>query len=289
MMHAFAPAKVNLYLHVLSKRDDGYHDLDSLIAFTDFGDEVTITPDQNPALIINGPFAGELSDNEQDLSRASKNIIAKALWALADLVNKEPDFSITLTKNVPLGAGLGGGSADAAALAKLLCELWDIDPNTPEFQGILFRLGADVPPCFHGKACRIQNAGETVSETITLPTMHGVLVHPEEHCSTVEIFKENKAYSRAINLPSNFENNDALILHLKETTNDLTEAAKKSIPSITNILHTLSEQNGIQLTRMSGSGSACFGIFNSKSDAHNAAQAIKNLHPSWWVQAVTIS
>ena len=288
MMRASAFAKINLYLHVLRKREDGYHDLDSLIAFADFGDEVVITSNQEPSLTIDGPFAGKLSEDEQDLSRSSKNILAKTLWALADLAHKEPDFSITLTKNIPLGAGLGGGSADAAALAKILCKLWNIDPNTSEFQNILFKLGADVLPCFHGKAHQIQNAGESISESITLPNLKGVLVHPDKHCSTVEIFKHNEVYSNAKSLPKNFQSTEELISFLKETTNDLTEAAQDITPEINDVLNALKKQNGIQLARMSGSGSACFGLFETSQEAEHAAQVIKNLHPSWWVQAVKI-
>lgn len=285
-----AYAKINLYLHVTKKRDDDYHDLDSLIAFTDFGDDVTVHVSDALTLALNGPFANALSQEEKTLERASKNILAQTLWALSDYAKKQPAFHITLTKNIPLGTGLGGGSADAAALARILCTLWDIDPDNKELQNILFKLGADVPLCFYAKPCRIINAGESILPAPSLPTLYAVLVHPNEHCSTASVFKSNQAYSsKDMTLPNEFPSITDIVTFLNMTQNDLTLAAQENIPAIKTILQTLKDQDSVRLARMSGSGSACFGVFETLALADNAAQAIKNLHPQWWIQAVQIS
>lgn len=290
IFHERAPAKINLYLHVKRKREDGYHDLDSLLAFTDFGDEISLIQSNRRCLKITGSFASGLSDNEQTLEKTSQNILAKTLWAIANYAHEEPLFDITLTKNIPLGAGLGGGSTDAAALAHILCNIWNIDSNASKFQNILFTLGADVPACFYAKPCRIQNAGEAGFTKHNLPPLDALLIHPNEHCSTASIFKSNNQYlDNEIKIPDTFETSDDLITFLKNKENTLTKAAIKNIPTIQSILNTLQEQNCAILSRMSGSGSACFAIFNTQDAAHNVAQTIKNLHPEWWVQVVQIS
>lgn len=287
---AQAPAKVNLYLHVKRKRDDGYHDLDSLVAFCDFGDEISLSISDECRLKITGPFANTLSVDEKTLERTSHNIVAKTLWALADYAGKNPSFEITLTKNIPLGAGLGGGSADAAALARILCEMWAIDSNTHAFQKILFDLGADVPVCFYNKPCRIQNAGEIGFTAHGIPSLNAVLIHPNTHCSTANVFEINAFHLEDnIIIPDTFESAETLIDFLKTKKNTLTKAAIKNTPTIETILETLNTQDVILLSRMTGSGSACFGVFGTKDAAQNAAKAIKNLHPEWWVQAVKIS
>ncbi|MAZ76067.1 MAG: 4-(cytidine 5'-diphospho)-2-C-methyl-D-erythritol kinase [Micavibrio sp.] len=285
-----APAKINLYLHVTNKREDGYHNLDSLITFADFGDQITLNTSKTLSLSIDGLFAKDLSINEQSLEYSSDNILVKTLWKIADYAHQTPSFNITLTKNIPIGAGLGGGSADAAALARILCQLWDIDPSDKDFQEILFSIGADVPMCFASETCQIKNAGELIKKAPKLPSMNTVLVHPNSHCSTVKIFKINKSYSpNTVSIPDVISNQEELLSFLKTTRNDLTNAALKNTPAIKEILNALNKQDGIALSRMSGSGSACFGIFKTQNNATNAAEIIKNLHPEWWVQAVTIS
>lgn len=283
-----APAKINLFLHVLGRRDDGYHDLQSLFSFADFGDEISIAPSDALRLHIDGEFAAALNAHESDVTRTSGNILIKALWVMADLVQKTPQFDITLTKNTPLGAGLGGGSADAAALIGLLCDLWQINTQTNQFKAALFKLGADVPACFFNAPCVVMGAGEKITKAPQLFDLHAVLIHPQKHCSTKDIFSHPIDYSEAINIPASFQTRDELIAFLKQTRNDLKRPAMALIPEINDVLNALHDEDGLLFSNMSGSGSACFGLFDTIESAKSASKAIKNLHPSWWVQAVTL-
>lgn len=284
-----ANAKINLYLHVLKKRDDGYHDLDSLIGFADFGDEISLKISDKLSFEITGTFSKNLSEQEITLERNSKNILAKTLWLIADFKNQKPLFNIKLTKNIPLGAGLGGGSADAAALAQILCSIWGINVNSKDFQDLLFSIGADVPVCFKNQSCRIIGTGKHVLPSPKLPRLSSILIHPNKHCSTEKVFKNNqKISSKEIATPHNFKSENEILSFLESTKNDLTISAQNLIPDIKDIINILKE-NGAHTPRMSGSGSACFGLFENEYTAQNASNIIQASHPEWWVQTTTIS
>lgn len=283
-----APAKVNLFLHVLGKRDDGFHDLQSLMAFADFGDEITIAPADTLRLTINGVYARALDTESHDTAKTSSNILIKALWTMAAIADQDPKFDITLTKNIPLGAGLGGGSADAAALIRMLCALWDIDTKSDQFKAALFQLGADVPACFYSAPCHIIGTGENIFKAPKLCDIPALLIHPNKHCSTKDVFAQKFDFSPEIAIPEKMNTLDELVSFLKMTRNDLLDPACALIPEIENIRTALKAQNNILFSNMSGSGSACFGIFETSKQAHDASHVIKNLHPEWWVQAVTL-
>lgn len=288
--HEIANAKINLYLRVTNKRDDGYHELSSLMMFCDFGDEITISSSSENSLSITGEFSHDLHENEKSLDKNSSNILAKTLWALAEYTQETPSFYIDLDKKIPLGAGLGGGSANAAALARILCKYWYIDCEKPQFQKLLFNIGADVPACFYNKPCLIESAGENIEPAPRLFDLNALLIYPMAHSSTGNIFKNlNQNFNAPIKNPNQFENNDAFINFLKETDNDLKEPAIQSTPVIADALTALNKQANLDHANMSGSGSACFGIFKSNEDVLKAQEKIKSLHPTWWTQAVILN
>src|SRR5215472_15109278 len=222
-----APAKLNLYLHVLGRRDDGYHLLDSLVAFADISDVVTARPAETLSLEVNGPFAGAL---QGDLSR---NLVWRAARALAERAGIEANAALTLEKNLPVASGIGGGSSDAAAALKALGELWRLDLGERKFQGLAERLGADVPVCLFGETAWLGGIGEQVAPTPTLPPCAVVLVNPGIGLATPAVFK---ARTGAFSAPARFEAppaDAAALAHLLSMRrNDLAAAAISLAPEI---------------------------------------------------------
>ena len=285
----FAPAKINLYLHVTGKRADGYHALDSLVTFADIGDKITLQPMDGLFFETTGPFAHAFSEHDKSVLPDSPNLIIQAIWSLARFANRKPAFSITLEKNLPLGAGIGGGSADAAAVLWGLSRLWDIAPDMNILGDLMMDLGADVPVCFSSRTRYVAGAGETLSQPIEMPEIHAVLVNPLKPCSTKTIFK---AYGGDIVAPADriqkFEDADSLLGYLDDKLNMLTHAAKSEVPEIENCLRQIETTDACELSRMSGSGSTCFGLFKTLKDAQNAERSIREHNPDWWVKATTL-
>lgn len=270
-----APAKVNLTLNVTGKRADGYHLLHSIIAFTsDFGDEITITPADK--------FKFTQSGVSRNLPSADKNLIVKTAQALAGQFNQSLLCHIHLNKIIPIGAGLGGGSSDAASVIKGLLKLWDITPAPSELHAFMLSIGADIPVCHHRKTCVMQGIGEGITPLDKIRAFHAVLVYPNEFCSTVDVFKN---FDSAFTTPSK---RGDLIEMIQNGQNDLTTPAIQKIPTIADILNCLSNEENCIFTRMSGSGSCCFGIFNTAENAKVAAINIKKEKPHWWVRSVTL-
>ncbi len=285
----FAPAKVNLFLHVTGKRNDGYHALDSLVTFADVGDVIHFAPMDGFAFDIKGPFAGGFNTAEKSALPDSKNLLVRAVWMLARHTNNSPSFSIVLNKNIPLGAGLGGGSADAAAILWGLCRYWNIAPDPSMLKEMMMQLGADVPVCFESQTRFIAGAGEKMSAEIDIPEIYAVLIHPGKPCNTASIFR---AYGGDFAIPvdrsTRFKEQSALIEFLKTTQNVLLSCAIKHVPEIQNCLTQLEDGNGCMLARMSGSGSSCFGIYASQEEAASARAAIQETNPDWWVKSTTL-
>lgn len=277
----FAPAKINLFLHVTGKRANGYHDLQSLVAFADFGDEVEITPTEKFSFTIH---------NAPILLGNDNNLVTHAARTLARALNKKLNLAISLTKNIPMGAGLGGGSADAAATIKGLLEYWNATLPVDTLKDILISLGADVPVCYHAHACYFKGVGEILTPLYhPFPTLNAVLVYPSAHCDTAEIFKNFGAeVSPAIGLPTSFQNEGELFDFLEHQKNDLTTPALQKIPTIKEVLALLEQQENCVLSRMSGSGSCCFALFKTKDAANVAEINIQNQKPSWWVRRVIL-
>ena len=285
-MRVFAPAKINLTLHVTKKLANGYHALDSLVSFADIGDEIEITPSPDFSFEVDGPMAGGLRGRDKDAGPQSSNLVVKAAWRLAQSAGRSPNVSIRLTKNLPAGAGIGGGSSDAASVIWALCGLWDIPRDAEFVKELLIALGADVPICFEAAPARIKGIGDVFEPVPTLPEMPIVLAYPGKPCSTVDVFRGfDGVFREVVTMPQDFSDQSDVIEFLKRCDNDLTAAALKTVPDIDNVLRELEVQDGCQLSRMSGSGSCCFGIFSNEDMAVQAAISIRDDNPDWWVKA----
>ena len=275
-----APAKLNLYLHVIGRRSDGYHLLDSLVAFADIADIVTARPGPALSLEITGPFAGGLQGDP------SQNLVWRAATALAARAGIEAKAALTLEKNLPTASGIGGGSSDAAAALKALGELWRLDLGERKFQGIAQSLGADVPVCLFGETAWLGGIGERVAPAPTLPPCWVVLVNPGVSLGTPAVFK---ARTGDFSEPARFETapaDAAALARLIETRrNDLTVPAITLAPQISSVLHALEAEPGTLIARMSGSGATCFGLFADADAAQRAAGRLGRMHPDWWVAA----
>lgn len=276
-----APAKVNLFLHVTGKRDDGYHLLESLIGFADFGDIITIMPSDEFSLkILGGDFSLDTEDN----------LITKAVNLVSGKLQKDLSLSITLEKNIPIGAGLGGGSADAAAAVRGILEYAQVSLPQKEIDEILLSLGADTPICYARKPAYIKGIGEVIEPIAPLPQIPAMLIYPNEFCSTVEIFKSYDGdFSQTADHPKSFSDLKSLYDFLNKQKNDLTDAAIKKIPAIGDILQTIGKQDGCVISRLTGSGSTCFGLFETTEQSTKAAEKIQKAKPHWWVRPVIIS
>ncbi len=280
-MRRTARAKVNLYLHVRGRRPDGYHDLDSLVVFPGFGDEVELRPADKLRLVVEGPFAPALADLPPE-----QNLAMKAASLLLHEADGAPDFEIRLRKNVPLGAGLGGGSADAAAVLLLLNQRLGLGLDVAELRGLGLRLGADVPACLSEHSVFFGGAGEVIDPAPALPALHLALVWPGRGLATAEVFRASRAFT-ARPRPSFAESGLMKVVEiLRGAANDLEAAARTLLPAVGEALDALSARRECLLARMSGSGSACFGIFPSAAAAEAAAADLRRARPGWWAVSV---
>ena len=287
MYHAYAPAKLNLHLHVTGRRTDGYHLLESIIAFTDINDILFIRPaEEGLSLNITGPFATPLLAED-----TSQNIVIKAATLLAAHAGIAPHASITLEKHIPLGGGLGGGSADAAVALHLLCTLWNLTPDTLILKQLALQLGADVPVFIERNAAFVSGIGEIIQPVFAFPPLHAVLVNPGIFLSTPAVFRQGVTQfsTPEKDIASICRLTDgALLAYLRCCQNDLEAPAIQLVPEIAVILADINAQPGCLLSRMSGSGATCFGIFTTFQTAAAAAATIQAKQPAWWVQITQI-
>jgi 4-diphosphocytidyl-2-C-methyl-D-erythritol kinase len=283
-----APAKLNLYLHVVGRRDDGYHLLDSLAAFAAVGDELTLTPAADLSLAVDGPFA-------RDLAADDSNLVLRAARALAADSGRKPAAVIRLTKRLPVASGIGGGSADAAATLRGLDRLWGTDLPQERLARIALGLGADVPVCLSGVPSFFGGIGEEIALAGPLPTAHVVLVNPGKPLATAVVFRARaaSAIGSRFSAPDRWvtELPDAVALAgmLAKRRNDLTDAATALLPDIADVLTILEQQPACLIARLSGSGATCFGLFANRGEAREAAAAIASTHPAWWVVATHLT
>ena len=285
LLNVFAPVKINLYLHVTGRLDNGYHTLDSLIGFADIGDQITIAPAQDFSFEIDGPFAQSFNDKERDASPHSSNLLVQAAWSLSQAAQKVPKVSVKLTKNIPLASGLGGGSSDAAAVIWGLLEWWDMPTNAKFLPGLMTQLGADVPVCLNCRPARVRGIGDILDPAPAMDEIAIVLVNPGKPCPTEKVFMGfHGDFKDPQALPQSLHNFDDLIDFLSAQNNDLEEGAREYVPEISNILHALSAQDGCALARLSGSGASCFGLFNDEQTAQRAVKALSFENPDWWVK-----
>jgi len=281
-----APAKLNLYLHVVGRRPDGYHLLDSLVAFAGIGDELTLAPAADLALEVDGPFGDNLD---------ADNLVLKAARALAAQAGRMPGAAIRLTKRLPVASGIGGGSADAAATLRGLNRLWNLKLPERALAQIGLGLGADVPVCLAGVPSFFGGIGDEIASAGPLPRAHVVLINPGAPLATAAVFRARArgAAGGGCSQPARWTHAvpDALALAglLAKRTNDLTAAAIGLLPAIADLLAALEQVPACLLARLSGSGATCFGLFAERGGAREAAASISAAHPDWWVVATTLA
>lgn len=276
----FAPAKVNLALHVTGRRADGYHLLESLAVFTRFGDRVSIEPSERDAFSVSGPYARDVPADET-------NLVLKARDALRSLCGpaRATPVAITLEKNLPVAAGIGGGSSDCAAVLRGLGSIWGLDPGDAALERIGGALGADLPMCLAARPLVARGTGEVLSPVAGFPTLGLVLVNPGVGVSTPAVFSalQKRDNDGLPPLPSQLDFR-TLRDWLGATRNDLEDAARSIEPSVDAAKGALQEA-GAGFARMSGSGATCFGIFETGNMAKRAAALIRSHHPGWFVAA----
>jgi len=282
MIKKIAKPKVNLFLHVTGKREDGYHFLESLVVFPDGGDELIVRESAQLALSVSGPFSDDMGD-------LSDNLVLKAARILQRHTGCRLGAEIELVKNLPVASGIGGGSADAATALHLLAKLWQCSLSGEELRDIGLSLGADVPACLIEKPLLMTGIGEKLREIGHFPNFHILLINSKSKVSTPEVFRNITIPSEApIVEATEFATTDHLLASLKVCRNDLQLAALKVAPDILQALSVIDAQSGCGLARMSGSGATCFGIFESRADAEAAASNIAREFPDWWVKAMPV-
>ena len=271
----FSPAKLNLYLSVMGRRKDGYHDLESMMTFCNFGDQIKIKEAKSFSLEIDGDFG--------NTSLLKDNIIFKTVNEIEKRINKKIILDIKLTKNLPISSGMGGGSSNAANLLKCIINLYDIKFKEKELNDLLLSLGADVPFCYYSRTGIVSGIGEIIRFTKKIPEYYVLLVNPLVEISTKQIFNsidiEKKKKEKA--------NDDSLISFLRSKKNDLEVSAIIQCNQIKSILNTLKKTNSL-LTRMTGSGATCFSLFEDKKDLNEANEIINNLYPKFWKKKTKI-
>ncbi|KFG69765.1 4-(cytidine 5'-diphospho)-2-C-methyl-D-erythritol kinase [Microvirga sp. BSC39] len=281
-----APAKINLTLHVLGRRADGYHDLESLVVFAGTGDDLRLEPSDVLALEVTGPTA-PLAGSHAD------NLVMKAARLLAERVQGLKVGTFHLTKRLPVAAGIGGGSSDAAAALRLLGRLNGLPLSHPAVREAARLTGADVPVCLEPRARMMRGAGEELGPALNLPCLFAVLVNPRVPVETPKVFKA-LGLQPGQGLPATAHPAleaplpDALLALLRETRNDLEPPALKMQPVIGEALGLTGETDGCRLARMSGSGATVFGLYDDCGAAAKAGQQIRRLRPDWWVKATSL-
>jgi len=282
----FAPAKVNLTLRVVGRRADGYHELESLVVFADFGDRLNFTPGGELALTVRGPSAAQAGDG-------ADNLVLKATRALAVRCPGLGLGAFRLDKRLPVAAGLGGGSSDAAAALRLLAQANDLPRDDARLYEAARSTGADVPVCLDPRPRIMRGIGEVLSAPLALPALPAVLVNPGVAVPTKPVFEQWRAFgpspaSPAIDAVAALTSRDALLGFLDTQANDLERPAIMIAPVIGDVLAALRALPGCRLARMSGSGATCFALFSSASAARAAAKTLREKYQHWWVKAGTL-
>lgn len=274
-----ARAKINLALHVTGRRPDGYHELDMLVAFVDVGDEVTLAPAGADRFDIAGPMAAGLAAD-------ADNLVLRAVRGFRALTGRTEPLAVRLVKRLPVASGIGGGSADAAATLRALCRLYDHPVDDPALARLALSLGADVPMCLVGRPARVSGVGERIEPAAGRLAFGLLLVNPGVGLSTPAVFGalERRDNPPLPALPAIGSAADLAAFLAADTRNDLEPPARKLAPAIGDVLAALAALPGVWLTRMSGSGATCFGLFDDKPAAEAAAARLVKDHPDWWVE-----
>jgi 4-diphosphocytidyl-2-C-methyl-D-erythritol kinase len=283
---ALAPAKVNLALRILGRRADGYHELESLVVFAGCGDRLTFDAGPSLDLEVSGPTAGQSG-------AIADNLVLRAAKALTDKVPGLTVGRFALTKELPAGAGLGGGSADAAAALRLLADANGLAFDDPRLVAVARATGADVPVCLDPRPRVMRGIGDILSAPLALPKLGMIIVHPGIAMPTPPVFKalgltpgERCSGGRASGAVP--DEREALLAWLAGERNDLEPPAIGIAPAIADVLGAIAALPGCRLARMSGSGSACFGLFDTEAAAAVVRHGLAEAHPGWWARATSI-
>ena len=282
-----APAKVNLTLRVLGRRSDGYHEIESLVAFAEFGDTLSFSPGGELALTVQGPYAANAGED-------ADNLVLKAVRALAGRVAGIGLGAFQLHKRLPVAAGLGGGSADAAAALRLLARANKLPIDDGRLYDAARVVGADVPVCLDPRPRLMRGVGEILSAPLKLPPLPALLANPGIALPTKSVFAAWKGVASAavpldVATAAKIGNREEYLRLLATQSNDLEDAAIAVEPAVAEVLASLRALAGCRLARMSGSGATCFALFSSAAAAIEAAKALGNKYPHWWVRASALS
>lgn len=277
-----ARAKINLFLHILGRKPNGYHALRMMVVFPRIGDLVTAGPSDRLSLSISGPFG-------DGLSTGADNLTLGAAQALAAKIGGAPGAALHLEKNLPIAAGIGGGSADAGAALRVLARMWP-GAEHADLHDIAFALGADAPMCLAQTPALVGGVGERLSPAPAFPGFWVVMVNPMKQLSTAEVFAglESRENPEGAAAPARFIDLAHLTSWLSTHRNDMESAARKLRPEIGVVLSALSWDRTCLFHRMSGSGATCFGIFANETLALTAADRLRKAEPGWWVVAAEV-
>ncbi len=283
MLFERAPAKVNLTLHILGRRADGYHELDSVVAFAGVGDRLAFTPDALLSLEMAGPTAAAAGLNDD-------NLVLRAARALAERVSGLRLGRFRLWKQLPVAAGLGGGSADAAAALRALARANGLAADDSRLFAAAQATGADVPVCLDPRARRMSGIGERIGPRLALPPLSAVLVNPRVASPTPAVFAGmGLAKGAASGWPPFAEPLDGdVIAALARGRNDMEVSAVWLTPAIEETLKALHGAGGARLVRMSGSGATCFALYADRHAAARAGGRLRRMRPDWWVRATCL-
>jgi 4-diphosphocytidyl-2-C-methyl-D-erythritol kinase len=282
-MSVFAPAKINLFLHVGAPGSDGYHPLCSLMTFADLGDRVSAYPADALEVRVDGPFAAALAGEGDNLVlRAARALLARSR-------GPKPPIGLRLEKGLPVAAGLGGGSSDAGATLRLLRQVLQIDVGDDVLEAVAVELGADGAACLWGRPVLAEGRGERLTRAPILPVMDAVLVNPGVAVSTPAVYRafdQAGAFSEVTppHMPTAFEDVVELAAWLGFQRNDLQAPAVGLSPQIGDVLATLSDEPESLLARMSGSGATCFALCAGDYEAEGLAERLGSMRPNWWIR-----
>jgi len=276
-----APAKVNLTLRVLGSRADGYHEIESLVAFAELGDRLSFAPASKLALAVTGPGAGHTGED-------ADNLVLKAARALAARIPGAALGAFRLQKNLPVAAGLGGGSADAAAALRLLARANELSAADPRLYEAACATGADVPVCLDPRPRLMRGIGEILSEPLALPRFSALLVNPGVALATKLVFSAWKPPADSappfdVTAMAKMQSEDEVLSYLASHANDLEAPAIAFAPMIAEVLAALRALKGCRLARMSGSGATCFALFSSVAEREAAAKVLRAKFQNWWI------
>lgn len=279
-----APAKINLALHVVGKRSDGYHLIESLAVFAEDGDHLSAEPADADDITVAGRYAAQVPLGEANLIIRARDLLRDRFGEAAT-----PPVALRLEKHLPVASGIGGGSSDAATTMRMLAQLWKLETEDAELAQLGLQLGADVPMCLAARPLLARGIGEEIEPLKRFPALFVVLVNPGVPLATAHVFQAlSRADNETMPIISADGNADAVIDWLIGTRNDLEEPAMSLAPEIADALQALRD-GGAAVARMSGSGATCFGIFRSKAEAERAAAAISAAAPAWFVSAMRVA